>query len=182
MKIADLVVAVHQTLDDAEIRHAFGGALAFGYAATPRGTVDVDVNAFVPPDELPSVASALERLGLVAGEADPLAIAGVRFSAADLLYPVDVFPSLDPRYELIERRVVHMPFGRDRRLLPFLSAEDICVFKLSFGRPKDWVDLAAVAEAKPNIDVDYIEEQVVGLRGATMYPRVARFRRFLPLP
>ena len=30
------------------IPHAFGGALALAYYATPRATVDIDVNVFVP--------------------------------------------------------------------------------------------------------------------------------------
>ena len=64
-------------------------------------------------------------------------------------------------------------------MLPFLSAEDLCVFKLSFGRPQDWVDLAAIAAARPSLDVEYVERQVIGLRGPTMYPRVARMRGFL---
>lgn len=44
---------------------------------------------------------------------------------------------------------------------------------------KDWVDLAAIADAGPDLDVDYIEEQLVALRGPTMYPDVARLRALL---
>jgi len=56
------------------------------------------------------------------------------------------------------------------------------VFKLSFGRPQDWVDLRAIAAARPKLDIEYIDEQVVGLRGPTMYPRVARLRGYLRGP
>ena len=38
-----------QTLEDNDIEYAIGGALALGYYATPRATVDVDINIFVPP-------------------------------------------------------------------------------------------------------------------------------------
>ena len=64
-------------------------------------------------------------------------------------------------------------------VLPFLSAEDLAMFKLMFGRPQDWVDLRAIARARPTLDVEYIERQVVSLRGPTMYPRVARLRGYL---
>jgi len=64
-------------------------------------------------------------------------------------------------------------------VLPFLSAEDLSVFKLSSARPQDWVDLRAIAAARPDLDVDYVERQLVGLRGPTMYARVARLRSFL---
>ncbi len=75
--------------------------------------------------------------------------------------------------------MVEHPFGPDRRLLPFLSAEDLTLFKLSFGRPKDWVDVTAIAGDRPDLDVDYIERQLVELRGPSMYPRLARLRSLL---
>ncbi len=116
---------------------------------------------------------ALQPLGLRRIE-DPRderpPIAGIRFEHIDEPFPVDVFPALDVRYHEIERRRVLRPFGRGDDVLPFLSAEDLCLFKLSYGRPKDWVDLAAVAAARSDIDVDQIEDLLVGLRGPSMYP------------
>ena len=106
-------------------------------------------------------------------------IAGIRFEHAVDPFPVDVFPSLDERYDEIERRREHYPFGRKGEVLPFLSAEDLSVFKLSFDREQDWVDLRSIAAARPELDIEYIERQLVGLRGPTMYPRVARLRGFL---
>ncbi len=92
-----------------------------------------------------------------------------------------MFPSLDERYDEIARRVEDHPFGREGELLPFLSAEDLALFKLSFSRPQDWVDLSAIARARPDLDVNYIERQLVGLSGPNMYPRVARLRSLLRL-
>lgn len=79
-----------------------------------------------------------------------------------------VASSLDPRYVEAERRELLHRFGTAGDMLPFMSAEDLRVFKLSFGRPKDWLDLAAVAAEVPSLDVDYIEDQLIGLRGPTM--------------
>ena len=180
MDFVDLIVAVHDHLDAGGISHAFGGALALGYVAEPRGTVDIDVNVFLPESALDDVAAALRPLGYTAPSAeDRLPIVGVRFVHDHEPFPVDVFPSLHERYRETERRRVRHRFGREGRVLPFLSAEDLCVFKLSYGRPKDWVDLAAVADAGVVLDLDYVEEQLVALRGVTMYPEVARLRALI---
>ncbi len=181
MDFVDLIVAVHERLDEARLPHAFGGALALGYVATPRGTVDIDVNVFVPPSDVMRIAAAVEPLGYRRGVSaeDDATFGGVRFEHDEDPFPLDVFPSLDDRYAEVERRCVQYPFGRRGDVLPFLSAEDLCVFKLSFGRPQDWVDLRAIAAARPRLDIEYVENQVVGLRGRTMYPRVARLRGFL---
>ena len=176
MQFVEIVLAVHAAFAGAGLSHAFGGALALGYIASPRGTVDVDVNVFVQPDGLDPVAAALAGLGYAPTEDAAPPIAGVRFVSSSDPFPIDVFPNLDPRYAEIERRVVFHGFGPNADRLPLLSAEDLCIFKLSFGRPQDWVDLAAIARARPDLDLGYIEQQAVGLRGPTMYPRVARLR------
>lgn len=183
MEFVDLIVTVHQQLDDAGIAHAFGGALSLGYAAEPRGTKDIDVNVFVAPERLPTVEHALSEIGFrrpdADGDAEVIPVAGVRFEHITEPFPIDVFCSIDDRYREIEGRVTTHPFGRNDEVLPFLSAEDLCVFKLSFNRAKDWLDLAEIARAQPDLDVDLIEELVVALRGPTMYPRVARLRSLM---
>jgi hypothetical protein len=178
--LASLIVAVHHQLDDATLPHAFGGALALAYVAVPRGTVDIDVNVFVGTEELVRVDDALEQLGYRRSDpgTDTAGFGGIRLVHEVEPFPVDVFPSLDDRYSNVERRVAHHPFGPDGERLPFLSAEDLAVFKLSFGRPQDWVDLEAIATNRPELDLAYVEEQLVALRGPTMNPRFARFRLF----
>ncbi|MDQ6927088.1 MAG: hypothetical protein M3159_00305 [Actinomycetota bacterium] len=181
MSLADLVVDVHRRLSAARRAHAFGGALALAYIAEPRGTVDVDVNVFSPVADMETVIEALAVLGLRAEQPSEnwMAMAGIRLRRDDNPYAVDVFPSLDERYGEIQRRCVRHPFGSDRVMLPFLSAEDLAVFKLSFGRDKDWVDLRAIARSRPELDVDYIERQLLALRGAGMHPRIVRLRTLL---
>jgi hypothetical protein len=170
---------VHDALDEARIAHAFGGALALDYLVDPRGTVDVDVNVFSAVSQIDDVLAALGPVGLEPeGDLDDwVPGAGLRLRSASEPYPVDVFPALDAAaYGEIEARVVHHPFGPDRRALPFLSAEDLVVFKLSFGRAKDWVDLASIASAIPDLDLAYVERQLIELRGPAMHPRMARLR------
>ena len=159
--------------------HAFGGALALAYYAEPRGTVDVDVNVFVPFERAPEIVAGVEDLGFTPAEPPDrwLPIAGVRLVQADDPAMLDLFFSIDERYDEIAERVRRFPFGAESVELPFLSADDLVVFKLSFGRDKDWVDLRRLVAARPVLDLDYIERQLVGLRGPTMYPRLARLRR-----
>lgn len=181
MSLIDLALRVHRHLEAAAIGHAFGGALALAYIADPRGTVDIDVNVFVAADEIETVLAALVDLDLTPehplGEWMPAG--GLRLRTPDAPYPIDLFVSLDAAYAEIERRCVRRPFGKDRTLVPFLSAEDLVVFKLSFGRDKDWVDLRAIAAAVDDLDVDYVERLLLRLRGPSMHPRMARLRGML---
>lgn len=182
MSVVDLVLEAHAHLTDAGMSHAFGGALALAYVAEPRHTVDVDVNVFSPIAVIDDVLAVFAGFGMMPeqGRATWLPAAGIRLRRADDPWPIDLFPSLDEqRYANVERRRVRKPFGPAQLVLPFLSAEDLTVFKLSFGREKDWVDLRAIASARPDLDVDYIEEQLLALRGPQMHPRLARLRRLL---
>lgn len=181
MSFVGFVVEIHHTLARAGLSHAFGGALALAYVAEPRGTVDVDVNVFSPVDDLDTVLGVFAEIDLRPEEARTrwVPIAGIRLRREDGPYPVDLFASLDDRYAEIEARTVIHPFGPDNLGLPFLSPEDLAVFKLSFGREKDWVDLRSIASSRSGLDADYVERQLVGLRGPGMYPRLIRFRRLL---
>ncbi|MBN1421646.1 MAG: hypothetical protein JXP34_22930 [Planctomycetes bacterium] len=51
--------------------YAFGGAIALGYWAEPRGTVDVDLTLFISPDEPSACVRLLQGLDcqVEAGEA-----------------------------------------------------------------------------------------------------------------
>ena len=181
MSLVDFVVEVHGEFRRSGLLHAFGGALALAYVADPRGTIDVDVNVFSPVEDAPTVLDVLAHVGLRPELAPDrwVPAAGIRLRRAASPYPLDLFLSLDERYDEMARRCVVQPFGTDRMPLPFLSAEDLAVFKLSFSRDKDWVDLRAISRARPDLDVAYVERQILALRGPTMYPRVVRLRRLL---
>jgi hypothetical protein len=181
MSLVDLVVDCHRQLTGAGEAHAFGGALALAYIAEPRGTVDVDVNVFSPVADIDVVLDVFAGFGFRPEHPreDWLPIAGIRLRREGDPYPVDVFPSLDDRYGEIKRRCVNHPFGPDQVVLPFLSAEDLALFKLSFGRDKDWVDLRSIARSRPGLDIDYVERQLLALRGANMHPRIVRLRTLL---
>jgi hypothetical protein len=94
---------------------------------------------------------------------------------------VDLFFAFDEYHRRLMERVVVLPFWNDDAVyhLPFLSADDLAVVKLSFGRVRDWLDLEAMVDAGTPFDVSIIESSLVGWRGNAMYPRIARLRRIV---
>lgn len=178
MNVIDLAVATHQLLERHGLPHAFRGALALNLYAEPRMTQDVDVSVFVPWDERDEV---IERFAEIDFHAlDPgsarAPIAGIRLATEGHREYVDLFFALDDTYDRIRDRVASVAYGRNGEVLPFFTAEDVVVFKLSFNRPKDWVDIQSVIANGTPLDADYVEDMLVALRGPTMYPRVARLR------
>lgn len=179
MNAIEAALAVHDTLTSMDVPHALGGALSLAYHGEPRGTLDVDINVFVPFADAQPVVDAMGELGFTPElPADRWApVAGVRLREGGDGTPVDLFFSVDGRYSEIAQRCPQVPFGPDGIGVPILSAEDLVLFKLSFNRTKDWVDIDQVVRTNPSLDIDQIEELLVALRGPTMHPRVARLRR-----
>ena len=176
--IGDLIVEVHDFLLQHGVRHAFGGALALNYYAEPRGTNDVDVNVSVPFNEIASLVGELGRLGfeLERPLAEGIPAAGIRLHRG--LDVVDVFSAFDEFHQRVldNAQVFPLQRGEGRIDLPFLSANDLVVFKLSFNRLRDWADIDAMLDAGTPIDISYVESSLVALHGTTMYPRVAALR------
>jgi len=54
----DAAQRIADTLEDAGMSYAIGGALALAIAGVPRGTADVDVNVFVPEAGVHDVIAA----------------------------------------------------------------------------------------------------------------------------
>jgi hypothetical protein len=85
--------------------------------------------------------------------------------------PVDVFFAADDFHAEVatRRRVVPFAGGAIRVLCP----EDLAVFKVLFDRPKDWVDVATMMEAR-SLDLEVTIERVEALIGPDA--RVARLQ------
>ena len=154
--LVDRVVAVCESLEQAGIPWALGGALALAYATNePRGTCDIDVNVFVGSGEALAVFAALPG--------------GVAFSDADVAEavsrdqvrlwwdatPIDVFFGADQCHFDVAARCRAVPFeGR---------------------RIKDWADIEAMVESNA-IDLHLAADRLAVLLGDD--PRVARLRAF----
>lgn len=138
------VARIAASLAERRVPHAFGGALALAYYAEPRATVDVDLNAFVRAERTRIVLEPLEELG-VAVDREDVERRARRDGQVRLRWgrtPIDLFFSYDPFHESCASRVREVPFGEDR--IRILGPEDLVLFKATFDRRKDWIDIEQV--------------------------------------
>lgn len=149
------------------IPHAFGGALALAYYATPRATIDIDVNVFVPVDRADEVLDLLANLGampLTDSQRETLERdeqVRVHWGAT----PVDLFFSYDALHESCLERRQRFAFG-EGDFIHVLSAEDLVVFKTLFDRDKDWRDLEELAFAMSDeLDAAYARDWLTRILG-----------------
>lgn len=138
------------------LSYGIGGALALGVWGAPRATKDVDVSVFVESDQLGRVLDSLERVGALVNRED--AVRGVEriglFQARLGKIVIDVFISDHPQAAEMAARVCWIA-DPDGAKLAFISAEDLCLYKLMFGRAKDVVDLERLFAVRV-LDLSYI--------------------------
>jgi hypothetical protein len=169
VSLSEKVLLIEEGFRRHRIPHAFGGAIALAYYATPRATIDIDVNAFVSVDRADEVLGLLMALG-----AEPLRDEERARLERDLqarLYwdatPVDLFFSYDSLHQSCFERRQRMPFG-DGDSIHVLAAEDLLVFKTLFDREKDRRDVEELVYAMADeLDAAYAKgwlERIVGDR------------------
>lgn len=173
MTLVERIVALHRALAAAGVPHAFGGALALAWCTQrARGTIDIDLNLFVPVEGAAEVLAALPA-GVRVTDADRAAIA--KDGQTRLWWettPVDVFFDTTPFHLDAAARVrVERFAGAD---IPFLACRDLAVFKACGDRTKHWADLEEMAAADA-LDVEAALGVLVHYLGGDD-PRVARLR------
>ena len=163
----DVARRLADALDEAGITYAVGGAIALGYYATPRATVDVDINVFVPPrTELDGALNVLKKAGFVPDNPESLeqtATEDGQFRGKLAGIRVDVFvPAIEFYGSLAERK-------RRVQLLEkpiyILSPEDVLTLKLMFFRRKDLADAEAVLRGGCEVNVDRVRAALVEFVG-----------------
>ena len=165
--LSEKVLRIEEGLRQRRIPHAFGGALALAYYATPRATIDIDVNVFVGVERADEVLGLLETLGatpLRANEREQLRKdeqVRVHWDAT----PLDLFFSYDALHASCLERRKRVPFG-DGDAIHVLAAEDLLIFKALFDRDKDWRDLEELIYAMADeLDAAYAKrwlERIIG--------------------
>lgn len=164
MDLVARIIALHHTLQSRQLQHAFGGALALAWCTErARGTIDIDINIFIPaanfetalqgiPADIPisrQNRSTLKRDGQVRLWWDKT--------------PVDVFLNTTPLHEGMVNRIRWENMAGQR--LPFLSCQDLAVFKAFFNRTRDWADLEAMQVAG-TLDTKHVIATLVEYLGA----------------
>lgn len=173
MSLPDKIVALHEAFAATDVPHAFGGALALAWCTQrARGTIDIDVNVFLPAERADDVLAALpDQVSHTAG--DRLAL--VDDGQSRLWWdgtPVDVFLDTTPFHHDVGTRVRFEPFGT--AMIPFLACRDLAVFKAFFDRTKDWADLEEMHTAG-TLDVEAVTGVLVRYLGGDD-DRIARLR------
>lgn len=166
---ADVARTLADTLEARGLPYAIGGALALGYYAVPRATVDVDLNIFVSPDrEMPIILEGLTAAGFVADEDQASLKARAQsegqFRGRIAGLRVDVFvPAIAYYAALADRRREVTLLGRPAWIL---SSEDLVVLKMMFFRRKDLADVEAVMRVQGGtLDRVFIRRTLVDLVG-----------------
>ena len=149
-------------LDEDQLPYAIGGALALGVWGAPRATKDVDITIFTRTDELPRVLDSVERAGIMidrAAAARGVAQLGLCKGRLGRII-VDIFISEHPQYaDMFQRRrkITDAAGGS----LWFISAEDLALHKLIFGRDKDVTDLETLLAVRTELDLAYVRSWLV---------------------
>ena len=164
-----------EQLDLREQTYALGGAIALGYWGVPRGTVDVDVTVFLPPERPSECIWLLQEIGCDFSPAEAaqslrehgfcrVTLSGVR---------VDVFLPIVPFYEAARRRRQRVELGG--RSVMVWDAESLAVFKMMFFRRKDLADVEQILRTQgTRFDRTWVREQLVAIYGPRD-PRLAQW-------
>lgn len=164
MSLPEKIVTLHRALQSADIKHAFGGALALAWCTRQaRGTIDIDLNIFLEPDEAEKALHALPE-GIIWSSEDVQKI--LQEGQVRLKWdttPVDLFLNTMKLHDQMSRRVRWEDFVGES--VPFLTCQDIAILKVFFNRTKDWADLEAMVDAG-TIKIPQITATVIEYLGA----------------
>lgn len=157
------ILLLHTTLAKADLPHAFGGALALAWCtARARGTIDIDINIFIPAcDHQIALQAMPDGLKVTRNDRQLLKKEGQVRIWWDKT-PVDLFLNSTEFHDEIKDRVRWESFAGDT--LPFLSCHDIAVFKTFFNRTKDWADLEEMYAAG-TLDIERVQVTLVKYLG-----------------
>jgi hypothetical protein len=162
--LSERLVALHESLASRRIPHAFGGAIALAYwTLDPRGTVDIDVNVFVPVAKAERVLRALPPgVALPDGITETIERDGqVRLWWDEV--PVDLFFDYVPVHADAARNRRRVPFAGRR--IPVLGPTELAVFKVMFDRTRDWADIEAMLAAD-TLDLEAVRAELTTLLDA----------------
>lgn len=153
-------------LEAASCDYALGGAIALGYWAEPRGTLDVDVTLFLPPDQPSACLRLLQSFGCTVEAAQATSsLTEHGFCQVDFGgRRIDVFLPTLPFYEQARQRRRQVVLGQQPILI--WDAETLCVFKMMFFRRKDVADVEQLLRLQANqLDRDWVRKQIVEMYG-----------------
>ena len=166
-------------LADRSQDYALGGAIALGYWGAPRGTVDVDLTLYLPPDKPSECIWLLQEIGCDVSTSSALQSLSVHgfCRVAYRGLPIDVFLPTIPFYEAAKARRKRVQLG-DQEIVIW-DAESLAVFKMMFFRRKDIADVEQILRVQGgNLNRKWIQQQLEGIYG-TRDPRVQQWKELV---
>jgi hypothetical protein len=154
------------SLSEAGQEYALGGAIALGYWAAPRGTLDVDVTLFVPVDQPSACVRLLQSIGCTLSSTQAIqSLSEHGFCQVEFVgHRVDIFLPISEFYEAARQRRKQVELGEKQVYV--WDAETLCVFKMMFFRRKDLADVEQILRAQgEKLDRNWVREQLVTLYG-----------------
>lgn len=143
-----------------QIPYSIIGGLALISYKIQRTTNDIDITILTDLERIPSIGE------LIIKEFRPFLDNPIQFFQSNFVLPVlnknkkiriDFAAGLTGFDQKVIERCVRKPFGK--LLLPFCSIEDLILYKLFAGRPKDTADLYEIAKMyKEILDKNYLKE------------------------
>ena len=173
---AEVAQRLAAALEQHRCEYALGEAIALGYWGEPRGTIDVDVTVYLPPDAPATCIELLQAIGCEVDVEDALrSLREHGFCRVRLLgVQVDVFLPTIPFYEEARKRRRRVQLGGQSILI--WDAESLAVFKMMFFRRRDVADVEQILRVQGNrLDRDWVENQVKQMYGQRD-PRVSQWR------
>ena len=161
-------------LNKANVRAMIIGGIATSVLARPRFTQDIDVLVILQPDRWRELAELGTQYGFMARVENALEFA--RKSHVLLLrhrtsgIDVDlVFGSLPFEEEAVKRANLAKVGSLN---IPLPSPDDLIIMKAVAGRSQDWVDVAALLDAYPGIDLERVRRWVREFSTALESPEI----------
>lgn len=140
----DIAKQVAEKLTAAGQDYAIGGAIALGYWAEPRGTLDVDFTLFMAADRPGECAWLLQNIGCEFSSSEAIQSLN-EHGYCRVVYDgmrVDVFLPIVPFYEAARQRRQRVVL--DGQEVFVWDAETLTVFKMMFFRRKDLADVEQI--------------------------------------
>ena len=166
-------------LEAAGCDYALGGAIALGFWAEPRNTLDVDVTLYLPLDDPQGCMRLLEKIGceFEPRRTEKLLTEHTFCQVQFLGMRLDVFLPMSSFYAPAKARRRQVPIGSRQAYI--WDAETLCVFKMMLFRRKDLVDIESMLRSQGDaLDRQWIEASLIDLYGQRD-PRVSQWRELI---
>ena len=166
-------------LDAVGCEYAIGGAIALGFWAEPRGTLDINVTLFLPPDQPSNCVRTLQKINceVKADQAIP-SLAEHGFCQVEFHgRRIDVFLPIVPFYDHARNRRKVVRLGNQS--IKIWDAETLCVFKMMFFRRKDLADVEQLLRMQGGqFDRVWVLERLTELYGSRD-PRISQWQELV---